>query len=193
MTPRHARPSRFGRSPRVLATAIGVVVTVSLGIGAVLGIGSPEGSDPVPRSAALSPARPTGDADPAASSTGTHGQAAEVLRDWDEARSSAYSRGSVAALRRLYVGGAGGSDVRLLRDYARRGLRVEQMAVQVLALEVLRQAAAEWVLRVTDRLSRGVAVGSSIRWVLPRDQASTRRVRLVRIGETWRVAAVRPG
>ena len=180
----------------MLATVIGVVatVTVAAGLGRALGVGPSEGGDPAPRpAAAQSPVRPTWAGGHAARSTSVEERAVGVLGAWDAARSSAYARGSVQDLRRLYVDGAGGSDVLLLRDYLDRGLRVEQMQVQVLALEVLRHPPGEWRLRVTDRLSRGVAVGSSTRTVLPRDEATTRMVRLVRSGATWRVAAVRPG
>ena len=121
-------------------------------------------------------------------------RAARVLRAWDDARAAAYSRGSTSKLRWLYVDGAGVSDLRLLRDYARRDLRIVRMEVQVLAVDVLGHTPQTWRLRVTDRLSRVVvAAGRSTRTVLPRDQASTRIVHLVRRGETWRVAAVRHG
>ncbi len=117
--------------------------------------------------------------------------AARVLRSWDGRRAAAYAEGSVARLRHLYVAGAGRADVRLLSSYLRRGLRVEEMTVQVLALDVLGHRTGSWTLRVTDRLSRAVAVGRGTRVVLPRDAASTRLVRLVRLGERWRVAGVR--
>jgi hypothetical protein len=123
-------------------------------------------------------------------------QAAAVLREWDAARAEAWAAGSVRSLRRLYVDGAGARDVRLLRDYLRRGLSVHGLRVQVLALDVLRHRPGEWRLRVTDRLAAGAVVtaghGSGTRRPLPRDQATTREVVLVRDAGAWRVAEVVP-
>ncbi len=119
--------------------------------------------------------------------------AAAVLRSWDAARSRAFANGDVAALRNLYVAGspAGASDVRLLRAYLRRGLRVEGMRMQVLALEVLVDRARRQRVRVTDRLAGAVAVGPDGRRLLPRDRASTRVVELRRHAGEWRVLSVR--
>ena len=118
-------------------------------------------------------------------------RAAAVLRAWDRARAGAWAHGSVGALRRLYVGGAGASDVRLLESYVERGLHVRDLRVQVLAIDVLDRRPGEWRLLVTDRLAGGTAVGPSVRKPLPRDRASTRTLRLLRHQGTWRMAAVR--
>lgn len=126
-------------------------------------------------------------------SEAAHGRvarAASVLRDWDRARAAAWARGSTAALRRLYVAGAGASDVRLLEAYRQRGLRVAGLRVQVLALDVLHHEPGRWLLRVTDRVSGGTAVGAGVREPLPRDRATTRTLRLVRPAGVWRMAAV---
>lgn len=128
--------------------------------------------------------------------------AADVLRAWDGRRAEAFAAGDLAALRRLYVPGsrAGTADRALLRGYLDRGLRVEGMRVQVLALDVLAQRSGSLRLRVTDRLVGAVAVGESGRVALPRDEASTRVVVLRRVAATvrpdgapglWRVASVR--
>lgn len=119
--------------------------------------------------------------------------AAAVLRSWDTARGRAFASGDVAALRMLYVAGspAGTSDVRLLRAYLRRGLRVEEMRMQVLGLEVLDERDRRLRVRVTDRLAGAVAVGEDGRWPLPRDRASTRVVELRRVAGEWRVRSVR--
>lgn len=121
--------------------------------------------------------------------------AAEVLRDWDRRRAAAYARGSVRALRSLYVPGsrAGTADVAMLREYRAHGLRVTGMRMQLLRVEVLGRTTHRWVLRVTDRLHGAVAVGETVSAVLPRDRASTRTItfrRSERDGR-WRVAAVR--
>jgi hypothetical protein len=116
-----------------------------------------------------------------------------VLGEWDRARARAFAAGDVAALRSLYVAGsrAGTSDVRLLRDYLRRGLRVEQMRMQLLEVEVLDHSPDRLRVRVTDRLAGAVVVGPGLRRRLPRDRASTRVVELRRgAGERWRVREV---
>jgi len=119
----------------------------------------------------------------------------DVLRSWDLRRASAYSRGDVASLRALYVDGAraADADARMLREYTRRGLRLEGMQMQILAVEVLARRTGLWRLRVTDRLVGAVAIGPSGHNRLPRDQASTNVVTLVRSpsDDEWRVASVR--
>jgi hypothetical protein len=118
-------------------------------------------------------------------------RAAAVLRAWDESRARAWAEGDATRLRGLYVDRAGAADVRLLRRYAARGLRVEDLTTQLLAVEVLRHGPGRWRLRVTDRLAGGVVVGAHDRFRLPRDRADTRLVRLVRSDDgTWRVAQV---
>lgn len=128
----------------------------------------------------------------AAAAPAAESPARRVLRDWDRRRAAAYASGSLQDLRALYVDGAARRDVRLLRGYLRRGLRVEQMRVQVLAVEVLEHGPRHWRIRVTDRLSRAVAVGPRSRSLLPRDEPSTRNILLRRLDGAWRVAAVRP-
>lgn len=109
------------------------------------------------------------------------------------ARSRAFAKGDVRALRRLYAEGsaAGTSDVRLLRGYLRRGLRVEGMRMQVLALDVVREDPGRLLLRVTDRLTGAVAVDRGSRVRMPRDRASTHVIDLRRTGGRWLVASVR--
>ena len=119
--------------------------------------------------------------------------AIDVLRAWDAARARAYASGDVSALRALYVDGsaAGATDERMLRAFTRRGLTVQGMRMQLLAVEVLAHSATWWRLRVTDRLHGAVAVGASgSRMPLPRDEASTRTVTLRLRRGAWHVAAV---
>ncbi|HEX6248204.1 MAG TPA: hypothetical protein VFZ64_10065 [Nocardioidaceae bacterium] len=119
--------------------------------------------------------------------------AAVVLRGWDDARARAFADGDPGALRRLYVAGsrAGRADVRVLRGYLRRGLRVEGLRMQVLALDVVEEASGRLRLRVTDRLSGGVVVGRGGSLALPLDEASTRVVELVRTRSgRWQVSSV---
>lgn len=121
--------------------------------------------------------------------------AADLLRRWDRARAEAFAAGDPAALRRLYVPGsaAGTTDVRMLRAYLRRGLRVEGMRMQLLAVDVVERQPARIRLRVTDRLADGaLAVGPGSRVPLPADAASTRAIELVRRGgDVWQVRSVR--
>lgn len=118
---------------------------------------------------------------------------AAVLADWDERRAAVWAEGDPAALRRLYAdgSGAGAADVRLLRDYRRRGLRVEGLTTQVLALRVAARSPDRLELVVTDRVVGAEAVGSGSPVALPVDRPSTRRVVLVRDEGTWVVAEVR--
>ncbi|MDP3967947.1 MAG: hypothetical protein Q8Q02_06670, partial [Nocardioides sp.] len=118
-----------------------------------------------------------------------------VLVAWDAARARAYARGRAGALARLYLPGsvAGHRDVRLLADYAARGLRVRGMRMEIARVEVLRDRSQTRLLRVTDRLvgSRAVRTDGTS-YPLPRDRPSTRTVRLVHHDGAWRVASVGP-
>ncbi len=117
-----------------------------------------------------------------------------VLRDWDEARARAWARADVAALRSLYLAdaAAGVRDVAMLSRWRDRGLRVEDMQTQVLAAEVVAQAADRLVLDVTDRLARAIASGRGRPVVLPSDGVTTRRVTFRQVDGRWRVASVVP-
>jgi hypothetical protein len=119
--------------------------------------------------------------------------AVRVLRAWDARRSRAFARGDAAALAALYVPGSrtGAADRAVLRGYRQRGLSVTGMRTQVLAAEVLLQSERRLVLLVTDVLVDAVAAdGRELRWPLPRDRPSTRRVVLVDHDGAWRVAEV---
>ncbi|CAA9360448.1 MAG: hypothetical protein AVDCRST_MAG72-2213 [uncultured Nocardioidaceae bacterium] len=120
-------------------------------------------------------------------------RAAEVVRRWDALRARAYARCDLAALRRLYVAGSAAADAdeEVLRGYIGRGLRVTALEMQLLAVAVLDQARGRLSLRVTDRVHGGVAEGADgTRVALPRDEATTRVLRLRRTATGWRVAAV---
>lgn len=122
---------------------------------------------------------------------------ARVLAAWDERRAAAWAEGDTEALRSLYVDGsrAGAGDVLLLEDYLRRGLTVEGLRTQVLALDVVGQSPRRLVLLVTDRVVGGHAVGGASPVALPAARASTRRIVLVRpvqeSGPEWLVAEAR--
>ncbi|MFC5730251.1 hypothetical protein [Nocardioides vastitatis] len=115
-----------------------------------------------------------------------------VLRDWDRSRAAAWASGDVAALRRLYVRGsaAGRRDVAMLRAWRGRGLRVERMSVQVLAVELRVRSERRIVLVVTDRLAGAVAVAvTGASRDLPHDRATTRRLEFRSVGGRWLLAS----
>jgi hypothetical protein len=143
--------------------------------------------------AAPAPVRPTASPAVALRPPPAEAAAAVVLREWDERRASAYASGAVRGLRALYVRGSavGEADAQLLRAYVDRGLVVQGMRMQVLALAVLRATSSVVRVRVTDRLVGAEARGPTGVLPLPRDSASTRVVTLRAIEGVWRVASVR--
>lgn len=119
----------------------------------------------------------------------------EVLLSWDVRRAAAWAEGDVEALRELYVDGSasGRRDAAMLGEYAARGLVVEGMRTQLLALAVVDRTPGRLRLRVTDRVVGGVVREASRPEVatLPVDQASTRVVVLRRVRADWLVVEVR--
>jgi hypothetical protein len=116
----------------------------------------------------------------------------EVLHAWDDRRAGAWAAGDVAGLRALYTPGspAGRADAAMLRAWRARDLRVEGLAVQLLAVRVLAESDGRLRLRVTDRVAGGTAIGPGVRTVLPVDRATTRVVVLRVVAGEWRVALV---
>lgn len=131
--------------------------------------------------------------EPTTGKSGQQSEAVTVLRAWDRARSDAWASGDLADLRALYVDGssAGERDAAMLRSWTERGLRVTGLDMQLLAVREVRRTDSAWVLRVTDRVVGGVAVGSKERIRLPVDAASTRVIRWERGQVDWQVASVR--
>ncbi|MEP9364663.1 hypothetical protein ABLE68_16980 [Nocardioides sp. CN2-186] len=120
--------------------------------------------------------------------------AVALLRAWDDRRAEAWASGEPSRLRELYGTGsaAGRADRAMLRAWSARGLRVEDLEMQLVAVRVRVWTADRVVLVVTDRLARGVAVGGGVRRPLPEDHVSTRVVALARVAGEWRVDAVSP-
>lgn len=118
--------------------------------------------------------------------------AAAVLRDWDVARAAAWAAGDPAALGALYLPGAaaGQRDVRLLRTYLARGLRVNGLQFQRLQIRVLAQDDDLLRLDVVERLLPASVRSGSVVRRLPAGQPVRRVVELRRVGGSWRVAAV---
>jgi hypothetical protein len=121
--------------------------------------------------------------------------AVAILRAWDTRRAAAYETGDVPSLRALYARGstAGRRDVRLLRRYAARGLRVSGLETQLLAVRVTggSDRAGRLVLEVTDRVAGADAVRGSTRVPLPAGAARGRVVTLREREGRWVVTTVR--
>lgn len=115
----------------------------------------------------------------------------DVLHAWDQARSSAYSHGDAAGLRRLYLPGssAGAADVALLQRYSAHGYRVVVLRPQVFSVDVLDQGRDRIRLRLVDRVT-GAVMGHGRCALLPADPPRERTVELRRWAGAWRVAAV---
>jgi hypothetical protein len=115
-----------------------------------------------------------------------------VLRDWDTARAGAWADGDPAALSALYLPGsaAGLRDVRLLRSYAARGLRVSDLRMQRLAVRVLVEDGTRLRLEVVERLlGAQVRHGAAVRR-LPTGQPVRRVIELRLVDGVWKVARV---
>lgn len=116
-----------------------------------------------------------------------------VLHAWDERRAAAWAAGDPRALIALYTRGssAGERDVAMLRAWSARGLRVEGLRMQLLAVDVHRRTPDRLVLGVTDRLVGAVAEPGAL--PLPRDRASAHVVTMRWVEGEWRVSSVRRG
>jgi hypothetical protein len=170
-----------------LAATVAVLAVVVTTL--VRGAGDAEGAVEVRPSAAAAP-------EASAAPLSEAAEAAAVLREWDDARAAAWATGDEAALRGLYAAGsdAGEQDVAMLRRWAGRGMRVEEMRTQLLAVDVVRRTDRRLVLLVTDRLADAVAVRISdgARWTLPRDRARTQRLTFRQTSEGWILASATP-
>ncbi|HET6165843.1 MAG TPA: hypothetical protein VFE07_03380 [Marmoricola sp.] len=118
-----------------------------------------------------------------------------VLHEWDERRAAAWSGGDGDALGRLYTrrSTAGAADVALLHRYAARGLRVQDMRMQVLGVRVLARRPRMIVLEVLDRLDDAVVTrpgDSSAARRLPSDGVTTHHLVLRLVDGRWLMARV---
>jgi hypothetical protein len=120
-------------------------------------------------------------------------RASAVLRAWDHRRAQAWSRDDTAALAGLYASASptGAQDVRDLRRWHDRGLRVVGLRQQVAVLRVRVETPRRLVVAVTDRTVDGIAVGHHRRTALPSSAWARHRVTLHRVHGRWVVAAVR--
>lgn len=168
----------------LVGTAVALLLAVGLVVRAALHHPPSGTTNAAPATAVAPAARDVGVVDAVGSLA--------VLRDWDRARAAAWEEGDPAALGRLYARGsaAGRVDVAMLRRWTARGLRVEGMAMQVLAVELRLRTGRRLVLVVTDRLVGAVAVGPGGRRTdLPRDGATRRRLEFRRSGGAWLLAS----
>jgi len=119
-------------------------------------------------------------------------RAAAVLRSWDAARAEAWAAGDVRRLAALYTPGSRAAlrDQEMLRAWLRRGLVVRDLRTQLLEVREVRRADRTWVLRVTDRVAGGTAVGRTVARPLPRDSATQTVVTLRRVRGRWLVESV---
>ncbi|GGO75194.1 hypothetical protein [Nocardioides deserti] len=163
---------------RLLVLVVSALLTAALVVPGVL-----LADGPSPPSAPSPPLRPVAAEAPAARA---------VLAAWDRRRSAAWAAGDPDALTRLYAPGsaAGRRDRAMLSRWTRRGLVVQGLRHVLLLVDVVDASADRLVLRVTDRVSGGRAVGRGLDVRLPRDGPTTRRLTLVRRGGAWVVAKV---
>lgn len=168
-------------SRRRAAGLVLLAAVVTGGAGLALGAGAPAREHPRPVT------RPV--------TASTEAAALRMLHRWDRSRAEAWAAGDRAALAALYAPGsaAGRVDGAKLRGYLGRGLRVQNLATQLVELRVLRRTPRRLVLEVTERLAGGRAVGRGVRVPLPRGQPARHRIGWLRTGGSWRVAWVRRG
>ena len=116
-----------------------------------------------------------------------------ALGGLDVARAEALANGNLTDLRSIYADSAAAApDVRLLKLYAARGLRVVGAGMVRRECRVVTRSASHVELDVTERMARAWAVaptGESTR--LPRDEISRHRVVMTGEAGRWRIAAVR--
>ena len=116
-----------------------------------------------------------------------------ALGGLDVARAEALANGNLTDLRSVYADSTvAAPDVRLLKLYAARGLRVVGAGMVRGECRVVARSASRVDLDVAERLAQAWAVaptGESTR--LPRDETSRHRVVLTGGVGRWRIASVR--
>jgi hypothetical protein len=116
-----------------------------------------------------------------------------ALGGLDVARAEALADGNLTNLRAVYAHPAAAEpDVRLMKRYATRGLRIVGAGMVRAACRVVARAGDRVELDVTERLAQSWAVGptgTSTR--LPSDENSRHHVVLTGNDGRWRIASVR--
>jgi len=181
---RHVRPRARARR-RLLLLSLLLVLAGALVLGAAV----------VARPDPTGASRSTGPGTPSPRSAG-----AEITTDWfdvlaglDASRAEAFRAGDPATLTEVYTGGSDAlaADRRLLRRYARRGLRVHGLRMEVVDLRLVGHTPGRATLRVRDRVGAGHVVDAEGRRTrLPADGFSEHRIVLVRTDTGWRIRSV---
>lgn len=128
-------------------------------------------------------------------STAPVGSWASILRGLDRQRDLAFRRSDPGLLRAVYVPGSAvlSADIALLREYARRGLRLDSARLRLWSLDVVDSARTVARLRVVDALDPVRVRAVDAAWHrLPRDGPTERIITLREQGQgEWRIAGVR--
>lgn len=82
-------------------------------------------------------------------------------------------------------------DRRLLAAYERRGVRLQDVRLELVRVRLVARDPGRARLRVVDRLTRPTAHTEVGEVTLPQDLPTRRLIVLVRHGGEWRIAAVR--
>lgn len=116
-----------------------------------------------------------------------------VLGGLDAVRSEAFVTGDVTRLRDVYVDErAVQADAEVVRSYRERGFRLEGMLLVREACRTTERSDRRVELDVVDRLGPTWARSADgERRELPQDRPTRHTVVLERVGDVWRIAAVR--
>ena len=118
----------------------------------------------------------------------------QLLGALDVVRTEAFVTGDVDRLRDVYVDErAARTDADVLRSYRERGLRLDGMVLVRDSCRVTERSRQRVTLDVVDHLGPTWVETADGRGDLPRDRPTRRSVMLERVGDVWRVAAVRSG
>lgn len=121
------------------------------------------------------------------------GSWAQTLTQLDDRRSQAFSRADVTLLRGVYAGASSlrDADAATVRAYARRGWQVEGVRFRLIDVEVIAERDRTVTLGVVDQLQPVRVRKAGHPWtILPRDQATQRRIVLTRSRAGWRISEV---
>ena len=117
-----------------------------------------------------------------------------LLGGLDVVRTEAFVRGDVDRLHDVYVDErAAHADAEVLRSYRERGLRLDGMVLVRDSCRVTERSRQRVSFEVVDHLGPTWVESAGGRRDLPHDLPTRRTVVLERIGDVWRVAAVRSG
>jgi hypothetical protein len=203
------RHGRTGAGARLAAAAsVALMLASAVTLGSVLAALSGPSTGVAPPAVAALPRSDPGPSGPSETPASPHrpgaqgsGAAVSAVRHWrtvlarlDRRRAQAYAAAEPGLLRSVYLPRSAvlRRDRRLLTGYARRGLRVRGLRMQVADLRVRTARPGRVVLLVRDRVGGGVVLGHGRRRALPADDLDRRVLALRRVDRRgWLVAAVR--